>query len=314
MADNDEDDGDFTQQVQPFNVVFHHGGEFVRMDDGEIIFRGGLSRTVYRQSDDNAYDLSAYATAMQLDADMRRSCVNDFAGLDVSDEERVKRLNDNGDERTTAIADGFEGIDVTIPIRKSLEIAGLLPCPSKRKLEDEDYVSEELDSSDPDKFEDEKGSRFEKFWKEQFNKNFKFKWGMQFNSLDDFREAIREWTILNGMEITFMKNEGYRVRVECKAQCGFSMLCSRVGQKETFAIKTKKDTHTCARVLENRSANSRWEAMYVVKKMQTTNTVRISDIIQDMRQNHSVGITVARAWKAKLIAKKIINGDGSYNC
>ncbi|XP_058767169.1 uncharacterized protein LOC131640807 [Vicia villosa] len=99
------------------------------------------------------------------------------------------------------------------------------------------------------------------------------------------------------------------VRVECKANCGFSMLCSRVGQKETFAIKTIKDTHTCARVLENRSANSRWVAKYVVKKMQTTNTVRISDIIQDMRKNYSVGITIGRAWKAKLIAKYKIEGD-----
>ncbi|CAI8586313.1 unnamed protein product [Vicia faba] len=89
-------------------------------------------------------------------------------------------------------------------------IVGLLPCPNKRKLEDEDYVSEELDNSDSDNSEDEKRSKFEKFRKERFNKNFKFKWGMQFNFLDDFRETIREWTILNGREIAFMKNEGYK--------------------------------------------------------------------------------------------------------
>ncbi|KAI5433665.1 hypothetical protein KIW84_020801 [Lathyrus oleraceus] len=48
----------------------------------------------------------------------------------------------------------------------------------------------------------------------------------------------------------------------------------------------------------------------VVKKMQTqTNTVRIHDIMQDMGQHYSVGITVARAWKEKLISKKIIEGD-----
>ncbi|KAI5401417.1 hypothetical protein KIW84_066040 [Lathyrus oleraceus] len=50
-------------------------------------------------------------------------------------------------------------------------------------------------------------------------------------------------------------------------------------------------------------------AKHVVKRMQTSDTVRIRDIIQDMRQTYSVGITVAKAWRAKLIAKKIIEGD-----
>ncbi|XP_058776962.1 uncharacterized protein LOC131651313 [Vicia villosa] len=175
--------------------------------------------------------------------------------------------------------------------------------------DDDEYISEDLLSSDPDNSEDEKGPRFEKFKKEKFNKDFKFKWGMEFNTLDDFREAIREWTILNWREITFVKNEGYRVRVECKAKCGFLMICSKVGHKHTFAIKTIKDTHTCARILDNKSASSKWVAKAVVKKMQTSDKVGIYDIIQDMRQNYSVGITVCRAWKAKLIAKKIIEGD-----
>ena len=98
----------------------------------------------------------------------------------------------------------------------------MLTCSSKKKCDDDEkYVSEELNSSDLDNSEDEKGPRFEKFKKEKLNKNFKFKWGMEFNSLDDFREAIREWTILNGREIKFVKNEGYRVRVECKKKVIF---------------------------------------------------------------------------------------------
>ncbi|XP_058758242.1 uncharacterized protein LOC131631465 [Vicia villosa] len=132
---------------------------------------------------------------------------------------------------------------------------------------------------------------------------------MEFNTLVDFKEAIREWSVLNGREISFVKNESYRVRVECKAKCGFLVLCSKVGHKHTYAIKTLVDTHTCARVLNNRSANSRWVAKHVVKKMQSSENVRIRDIMQDVRQKFSVGITVARAWKAKLMAKKIVEGD-----
>lgn len=57
-----------------------------------------------------------------------------------------------------------------------------------------------------------------------------------------------------------MKYESYRVRVECRAKCGFLMLCSKVGHKHTYDIKTIVDNHTCARVLDNRFANSRWMA------------------------------------------------------
>ncbi|XP_058776719.1 uncharacterized protein LOC131651056 [Vicia villosa] len=70
----------------------------------------------------------------------RLRCVNEMVELDVSDEEeRVKGLNDSEAKRTTAIADGFDGIDVTIPISEGPIIVGLLPCPLKRKCEDDDY-------------------------------------------------------------------------------------------------------------------------------------------------------------------------------
>lgn len=68
-------------------------------------------------------------------------------------------------------------------------------------------------------------------------------------------------------------------------------------------------THTCARVLKNRSAKSKWVAKCVVNKMQTCEKVRIDDIMQDMRKNYSVGITPGSAWKAKEIAKGIVEGD-----
>lgn len=53
----------------------------------------------------------------------------------------------------------------------------------------------------------------------------------------------------------FVKNESYRIRVECKAKCVFLVLCSKVDHQHTYAIKAMVDTHPCARVLNNRSAN-----------------------------------------------------------
>ena len=99
----------------------------------------------------------------------------------------------------------------------------------QKSCEDEEYVSDKLDSSDSYLFDSDKGKvlKFEKFRKKHLNKDFKFQWGMQFNSLDDFRYVIREWSVLNGREITFVKNESDRVRVVCRTNCGFLILCSK---------------------------------------------------------------------------------------
>ncbi|XP_058766709.1 uncharacterized protein LOC131640313 [Vicia villosa] len=236
-------------------------------------------------------------------------CVNEVVQMINVDEDGVEGLGDSEYERATALLNGFEDIDVTIPVNEAPSLSGFMRASKKTKLEDDDvYVSDDLDSSDPDMSDDGKMPKIEKFRKEHFNKNYKFQWGMEFNSLDDFIEAIREWSVLNGREITFVKNESYRVRVECRVKCGFLILCSKVGHKHIYAIKTIVDKHTCARVLENISASSSWVAKAVVKKIQTSDNVRICDIIQDMRQNFSVEITVGRAWKAMLIAKRIIEG------
>lgn len=76
--------------------------------------------------------------------------------------------------------------------------------------------------------------------------------------------------MLDGGEITFVKNESYKVRVKCKVKCDILVLYPKVGHKHTYAIKTFVDTHTCARILNNKSASSKWVAKTVVKRMQTS--------------------------------------------
>lgn len=43
-------------------------------------------------------------------------CVNKMVELDICDDEGIEWFNDSEDERTTAIADEFDEIDVSLPI------------------------------------------------------------------------------------------------------------------------------------------------------------------------------------------------------
>ena len=106
------------------------------------------------------------------------------------DDEGVEGFNDIEDERTTTITDEF---DFTQPLNECNTVAGLI-CYSKKKMEENEYVSDGLANSDPDESDDDNGEgpKFEKFRKEQLNNGYQVKWGMEFNSLDNFRDAIHE--------------------------------------------------------------------------------------------------------------------------
>lgn len=61
-------------------------------------------------------------------------CVNEMVELDRCDDEGVEGFNDNEDERTTAIADGFDGIDVSLPINEGTIVVGLLTSSKKEEM------------------------------------------------------------------------------------------------------------------------------------------------------------------------------------
>lgn len=174
-----------------------------------------------------------------------------------------------------------------------------------------EYLSEELGSSDPDDSDNEKGLKDDIFRMEELTKKYKFNVGLQFKSLNEFKDAIIEWNVLNGKEIRFKKNDLERVRVECKKKCGFEALVSKVGGKHTFMMKTWKGDHKCSWQTKNTSATAKWVSKSVANNMFTGDHVTINDIVDFVGKNYSVNITFWRAWKAKQMAKEIVEGNAA---
>jgi len=80
-------------------------------------------------------------------------------------------------------------------------------------------------------------------------------------------------------KLALKKNESYRVRTVCKEdalkkgekreeggkrKCGYLCLCSKVGHRHTYQIKSYVKDHTCGKVTKNRSAKSKWVANFAV--------------------------------------------------
>ncbi|KAM1413218.1 hypothetical protein ACFXTO_025843 [Malus domestica] len=88
---------------------------------------------------------------------------------------------------------------------------------------------------------------------------------MQFANKAEVKEAIKEWAIINGREVKFVKDDKIRVRAKCvrnkKTKCPFTIFASIIDSDEpTFAIKTLCLDHHCGRVGKLKFANSKWLA------------------------------------------------------
>lgn len=98
-----------------------------------------------------------------------------------------------------------------------------------------EYESEELDSDDPDLSGDERAPAYDVFNPSQLTKDYVFTVGMDFKSLKDFKEGVREWCVLNGTQIKVLKNDKERCRIVCKdSNCLFTALCSKVAYSHSF--------------------------------------------------------------------------------
>ncbi|KAK2357901.1 hypothetical protein QL285_095132 [Trifolium repens] len=81
---------------------------------------------------------------------------------------------------------------------------------SNRNFEHAAYESEELGSSDPDDSDEERGPRYERYRKEHMHQGYKWKFGLEFNSLQEFRDDVRDWSALKGLPVDWVKNESTR--------------------------------------------------------------------------------------------------------
>lgn len=127
------------------------------------------------RNDDDAYNFDVYAYATQVDGDIFVEYdVNGVTSMEGIDDEVIEGLDDSEDDRATTLVDGFDGFYVIVLINHWDIVAGLLGRP-KKKIEDGEYFSDELDGLDPHESDDDEGLRFKRFRKEQLNKDYKFK-------------------------------------------------------------------------------------------------------------------------------------------
>ncbi|XP_039683818.1 uncharacterized protein [Medicago truncatula] len=256
---------------------------------------------------------------------------------DEDEDEAYDHFDDSEDDRALCLEDGFEPYDknplgfeysddymdgVVDNSYKPSNDKPDKPRKPKKKAKvveqeqhadpewEKDYLSEELLSDDLDDFDYEGLPRYPEFKMGELTKDYKFKVGMDFKSIAEFKEAISEWSVLNLRQIKFVKQDKERCRAVCKdIKCNYVVHYSKVADSHTFKIKTLSGNQTCAKSIKKKIATSKWVTKEVLPKIMTTGDMPVKDIMKDLRRKHSVGVSFHVAWKAKKMAKEIIEGD-----
>ncbi|KAL5189729.1 hypothetical protein HKD37_04G009347 [Glycine soja] len=161
------------------------------------------------------------------------------------------------------------------------------------------YEIEELYSNV--EFEDDTTKPGKKFWmfrKETMSKAFKRTLGMQFTSLQDFKEGMMECPVLNGYQVVCKTNKR-----------PFTAYVYRVGETTTFQLKTLELITHVPKFFTIKMSIPKWVAKVLLDKFRTSKRFTLPQIVQEMKSTYVVGITRSCAIFARKLALHKIEGD-----
>lgn len=136
--------------------------------------------------------------------------------------------------------------------------------------------------------------------------------GQRFNSVHEFREALRKYAIGHQFAFRYKKNDSHRVTVKCKVEgCPWRIHASRLSTTQLICIKKMNPTHTCegATASNGYQATRSWVASIIKEKLEVYPNYKPKDIVNDIKQEYGIHLNYFQAWRGKEIAKEQIQGS-----
>ncbi|KAG5536679.1 hypothetical protein RHGRI_024191 [Rhododendron griersonianum] len=172
-----------------------------------------------------------------------------------------------------------------------------------------DDSSDDIHSACSNSDDDRKKDKFHEYIRETNLGKVQFTIGMKFPSAKEFSEAMREYSIKEGKNIKFVKNETTRVKAKCVIEeCGWSILGSLSEKGESFQVKTHKSEHGCLRSFKVRHVTSKYLAEKYVDNIRSNPEMPLDHLQQRVRKDLVVDISHTQAYRAKRKAFDLIEG------
>lgn len=136
--------------------------------------------------------------------------------------------------------------------------------------------------------------------------------GQRFNNVNEFRDALRKYSIAHQFAFKYKKNDSHRVTVSCKAEgCPWRIHASRLSTTQLICIKKMNPTHTCegSIITTGHQATRSWVAGVIKEKLKVSPNYKPKDIVTDIKEQYGVQLNYFQAWRGKEIAKEQLQGS-----
>ncbi|XP_059648371.1 uncharacterized protein LOC132294505 [Cornus florida] len=330
-------------------VICQSGGEFETDNEGTLLYRGGDAHAMEIDDQMKFNDFKSEVAEM-FNWSLSTMSIKYFLPgnkktlITVSNDKDLKRMiKFHGDSSTTDIYVMMEEVvapdvsdmpasrssrttlsEADVPIDASLSVIDdVVDDPTQPGLLLDASFDVVVDTSDADAHVDIPiemppvltyiGSHDEKHIKaaQQWQNNITGV-GQRFNSVHEFREALRKYAIAHQFAFRYKKNDSHRVTVKCKAEgCPWRIHASRLSTTQLICIKKMNGTHTCegAAVTTGYQATRSWVASIIKEKLKVFPNYKPKDIVNDIKQEYGIQLNYFQAWRGKEIAKEQLQGS-----
>ncbi|XP_039128877.1 uncharacterized protein LOC120265007 [Dioscorea cayenensis subsp. rotundata] len=247
-------------------------------------------------------EVHVYFKIANSEFDLGSDSVNASKGKMSMLKNRIFSLDSDG-EATETFENPRAIIDVNVqPSRVGSDVGLDSNCATSDELHSCSSADEdELGNSNP---------RYPEFNEHCDMRSPDFKIGMKFGSFNQFKEPVRSYEIKNRYEMNFNPNDKKRCRAYCMKGCPFYLWASlMIKDGSTVEIKSGNLNHECSRDHTNRHVNDKWIARVYLEQFSADPTWKIQGIIQAVKTNQEIDISRLKAYRAKSIALRIIDGD-----
>uniref|UniRef100_A0A2N9EU15 CCHC-type domain-containing protein n=1 Tax=Fagus sylvatica TaxID=28930 RepID=A0A2N9EU15_FAGSY len=134
--------------------------------------------------------------------------------------------------------------------------------------------------------------------------------GMKFSDVYQFREAVREYNLKIGKDLSFVKNDKDKVIIVCKDEhCSYRVYGSQVRDEMTFQIKTYNPNHTCTRAYKNSAMNSKWISKRYMETFRHDIKKPTLALQQEIKSKWNVDVSKMQVYRARKRAAENIEGS-----
>ncbi|XP_061340343.1 uncharacterized protein LOC133286856 [Gastrolobium bilobum] len=133
--------------------------------------------------------------------------------------------------------------------------------------------------------------------------------GMEFVSLQLFKNVVKDYSIDLGRQFKWLKNDKVRARAKCSNdECDWMIYCSWNNKMKAFQIKTFNNIHTCCRLFRNKRASRDCVAKKLEKRLMTQPNMTRAEAYDHMKEEYKVHVHLKKVNKALQKAKAKIEG------